>query len=119
MLRWFLGMLMFLCGLTLLPAWMSPATTMLQYPTPFPTPEMVLRPGASMRVQLAEGTWLNLRAGPGTNYAVRMLLKDGTHLTILDGPVEAEGFRWWQVRTDKGKEGWVVDVIDGLQTLVP
>ena len=32
--------------------------------------------------------------------------KEGTTLVVLDGPEEADGYTWWQVRTPDGAEGW-------------
>jgi uncharacterized protein YgiM (DUF1202 family) len=74
--------------------------------------------GAHMRVQTAKGEFLNLREGAGKQFAVITMLKDGAHVTLLEGPTTADGYRWWRVRTSARREGWVVEVIDGLQTLV-
>jgi hypothetical protein len=30
----------------------------------------------------------------------------GTQFEVIDGPVDAESFRWWQLRDDDGLEGW-------------
>lgn len=37
----------------------------------------------------------------------------GTQFTLLDGPEQADGHTWWQVRRTDGVEGWVVT--DGLR----
>jgi hypothetical protein len=88
-------------------------------PTPLPTPAPLLRPGIEVRVQTEEDEYLNLRSGPGTEYEVLLLLKDDTRLTLLEGPQEADGFVWWKVRTTTGIEGWVVETVGGLHSLVP
>ena len=42
------------------------------------------------------------------------VLAQGTELTILAGPVEAEGALWWQVDDGRSHIGWVIDeVLDG------
>jgi uncharacterized protein YgiM (DUF1202 family) len=87
-------------------------------PTPLPTAVPLMVVGAHMRVQTAKGEFLNLREGAGKQFAVITMLKDGAHVTLLEGPTTADGYRWWRVRTSARREGWVVEVIDGLQTLV-
>jgi len=65
------------------------------------------KPGQPVR--LAEGGPVNLRLGPGTNYAVITALPDGSQGTILEHPLDgvlAKGFPWWKVDLN-GVTGWV------------
>ncbi|GIV89933.1 MAG: ligand-binding protein SH3 [Chloroflexus sp.] len=50
---------------------------------------------------------LNLRAQPGISpdIPVLLVLEPGTQVEILSGPVERDGWVWWQVRS-AGIEGW-------------
>lgn len=50
---------------------------------------------------------LNVRARPGTapDNLVLFTLAPGTVVQVVGGPVEADGFTWWQVRGPTG-EGW-------------
>ncbi|MBN1200298.1 MAG: SH3 domain-containing protein [Anaerolineae bacterium] len=78
--------------------------------------------GDVVRVQTTGGDTLNLRAEPGGEVLTR--LADGTPVTILDGPRDVDGYRWWQVRTGDGLVGWAVESItqangSRLWTLVP
>lgn len=68
-------------------------------------------------VYVTEGDNLRLRSGPGTSFERLEGLPNETRVTILDGPVEANGYRWWNIRTQNGLEGWSVDFVDGLPTL--
>ena len=52
---------------------------------------------------------LSFRAGPGTKYEIIRLLKDGTKLTVIGGPQQANGHTWWQLKTAKGQVGWAVE----------
>jgi len=53
---------------------------------------------------------LNLRQSPSKNAAVvKKLDTTETYLTIENGPVDADGYRWWKVKLDEGTEGWVVE----------
>lgn len=36
-------------------------------------------------------------------------ISPGMQLTVLDGPEQEEGYRWWRIRTSDGREGWVPD----------
>lgn len=64
-------------------------------PTPVPTaiPEIV----CSARVIASEG--INVRAGPGTSYAILQRFTSGTTF-----PVQAGGGEWWQL---SAATGWV------------
>jgi hypothetical protein len=50
---------------------------------------------------------LSVRAKPGTatDNLVVFGLGPGTAVEVLRGPVEADGYTWWQVRSPLG-EGW-------------
>jgi len=52
---------------------------------------------------------LSFRAGPGTDYKIIRLIKDGTRLTIIGGPKEADDYTWWQMKTEEGQVGWAVE----------
>jgi uncharacterized protein YraI len=54
-------------------------------------------------VSAAEG--LNLRAEPALGAELVVGLPNGTHVAIVGGPVEADGFVWWNVEVE-GRRGW-------------
>jgi hypothetical protein len=89
------------------------ATTILGTPTPrppvspTPLPRGVLRPGAIALVREEVVGGLALRAEPSTNEGipVQVYLLPGTQVEVLEGPVEADGYTWWQVRSVEG-QGW-------------
>ena len=49
---------------------------------------------------------MNYRTGPGTWFPTKGSLVSGTTGVIIDGPTQASGYRWWDVRTDNGQQGW-------------
>lgn len=61
---------------------------------------------AGDEVVVSEGP-VNLRANPGTGGAVTTALAQGTTLTVVSGPVAANGFDWYQVETTSQQSGWV------------
>lgn len=69
-----------------------------------------------------EGDTLNVRSGPGLDNRVITELRDGTLVTIIDGPVEADGFDWWQIELEDGRQGWSVSFVEdefgAIDTLV-
>jgi tetratricopeptide (TPR) repeat protein/uncharacterized protein YgiM (DUF1202 family) len=62
---------------------------------------------------------LNVRANAGRSNELLFQLEPNVTVTLLEGPVEADGFDWWKIRTSDGREGWVVDRIAGIRILVP
>ena len=50
---------------------------------------------------------LSFRQTPNTSGALIQVLGNGSVLEVIGGPREAEGYTWWQLRTqDDGREGW-------------
>jgi len=52
---------------------------------------------------------MNLRASPTTSASVVMSMPAGTTGTVIDGPRNANGYIWWQIRTSGGTTGWAVE----------
>ncbi|NOG51609.1 MAG: hypothetical protein HND48_20920 [Chloroflexi bacterium] len=38
---------------------------------------------------------------------------------MLNGPRDADGFTWWEIRLADGRQGWAVEAADGRRTLLP
>ena len=104
-------------GATAVPARTSPTDT----PTPKPatgrnpTSTPVVQTGSAgsaalmledrVRVVTQGGARLTVRSKPGKSATVVTRVNAGTVLQIVDGPVPADGFQWWQVRGN-GFTGW-------------
>ena len=56
------------------------------------------------------GSGLNTRELPSTSAKSLIQLKQGEVFQVLEGPMDADGYHWWRVHTDRGIEGWCVDV---------
>ena len=88
---------------------LTPPTATVVLPiggTPEGTPMTEIGPGATVVVYGTGRTGLNLRQQPSTTARVVAGYKEGTEFTVLDGPEEADGHVWWQLRAADGKEGW-------------
>jgi len=66
-----------------------------------------LAAGVTAYVQKAGGKNLRLRDKPGLDSNAFAGLAPGTSMTLLDGPVQDDGYPWWHIRTSDGREGWV------------
>jgi uncharacterized protein YraI len=56
------------------------------------------------------GGQLSIRAGPGTDGALLTRANPGQQFTVVAGPQAADGFNWFQIRSDDGSvEGWAAD----------
>jgi WD40 repeat protein len=56
------------------------------------------------------GANLNLRQSPDLSAKVLKILQAGEQVQVLEGPVDAEGYRWWRARViSDGEEGWLVE----------
>jgi hypothetical protein len=56
------------------------------------------------------GHGLNIHASPSLSTDVLRKLQPDDTVTILEGPVEADGYTWWKMMTSDGLEGWAVEV---------
>jgi len=65
------------------------------------------------------GDNLKLRDTPTLKGAELKKLKQGDAVTILDGPVQADDYYWFKIRTADGTQGWAVDVFGWYQTQQP
>lgn len=82
-------------------------TVVLPVATPEATsPPDGIGPGTLVVVQGTRGAGLNLRQQPTTYAKVLGNAREGTVLTVLEGPKEADSYVWWKVRTPGGIEGW-------------
>jgi hypothetical protein len=78
-----------------------------------------LRIGGQARVQTTAGDLLNVRAGAGRSYQVIAQVNAGQIVSIVQGPIAADGLNWWQIMLPTGVVGWSVESVEGIQTLVP
>lgn len=74
--------------------------------------------GDRVRVSIAR---LNLRSAPGLNGTIVEVIVEGSEFTVLEGPLERDGYTWYRVRLPGDSlNGWCVDRIQNDQrTLTP
>ena len=57
---------------------------------------------------------VRLRNGPGKNYNPITSLDKGTDIYVVDGPICADNWTWWQVETESGDFGWMAEGGDNV-----
>lgn len=87
-------------------------------PTVMPPFPHFRRVGMAIQIYTLDDDYLNLRDRPSTDSNVLALLESGTRGVITDGPVEAEGYVWWQIQVSS-RRGWVVESLPDVLTLIP
>jgi uncharacterized protein YgiM (DUF1202 family) len=105
----------------------TPAATPVVTPTATPvvtptaTPEGgIPSPTVGGRARVTtQYQYINLRGGPGLGAEAIGKLQDGTVVTILEGPEEADGLRWWKVDDGQLNTGWAAERVAGEVLLVP
>lgn len=95
--------------------WLAPATVAgPRNPNPQPV-DRAPRVGDRVVVTQAAGQ-LSVRATPGTDANLLTQVNAGSQYTVLAGPQQADGFNWYQIRSDDGSvQGWVAES-DGAGT---
>ena len=89
----------------------TPVASPLPLPTesiPTTSPEIAI--GRYVRVAGTEGHGLNLREGPGENYARVDVALEGQVFIVVDGPTVSGDSEWWKLRDPENeeREWWAV-----------
>ncbi len=97
----------------------SPIATVVAWQTVTPhvfcegAQESYLIVGERGRVTLIDdGKWLNLRAGPGIDFAIIARMAPLEDFLLLDGPRCGGPYTWFQVDY-RGTVGWMAEGVDG------
>lgn len=84
--------------------WLSPS---VGDPQPVGRPPQV---GDRVRITMGGDAQLTIRALPGTEGPLITRANPGQEFTVVNGPQSADGYRWYQIRSDDGTIlGWAAD----------
>lgn len=78
-----------------------------------------VRLGDEVIVTVDAGGFLKVRSQPGVDGAVEHQLTANTQLSVVEGPVEADGYRWWKVTDNKQITGWAAEGDNTERWLTP
>jgi hypothetical protein len=84
-----------------------------------PSPPTRLEPGMRAVVSQRLGLRLRIRAEPGLNQAILHRMARGTEVSIIGGPVCADGYQWWNIDLGARGTGWVAEGEPQLYYLEP
>ena len=94
------------------------ATPVLPTATPRPAPT-ALGKDVLARVSPPEGLKLKVRDKASATGAILGELAKDAQVTILEGPTDANGIKWWKVDDGKGLVGWSAEGLGTDKYLVP
>lgn len=70
--------------------------------------ERAIQIGDTVLVTVGADGLLKVRSAAGLGGKVQHQVKDGVQLKVEEGPVEADGYRWWKL-TGSGVSGWAAE----------
>ena len=84
------------------------ATSTPSDPTEVVLPEGVIGVGIYVQVIGTDGAGLRMRSEPGLSGTVNFTALDAEAFLVIDGPVEADGYTWWNLEApyDQTRNGW-------------
>lgn len=87
-----------------------PTVTPTVLPSPTPQVQTGIQPGGTVRISGTEGEGLRLRIEPSLSGEIAYLGLEGEIFLVKGGPVEADGYLWWQLEAplNAARQGWVV-----------
>lgn len=67
--------------------------------------------GAYVRITGTEGLGLRIRSAAGISAGINFLAMDEEVFRVIGGPVDADGYLWWQLEApyDKTRSGWAAE----------
>lgn len=91
-----------------------PTPTSIPTLTPSPTPDRLVAPveittGFFAQIANTDGVGVKFRNGFGLSNGVIFILEEGSVGLVIDGPVDSDGFIWWQLELEDGTQGWTAE----------
>lgn len=85
------------------------AGALIPSPTPITTPNLspTATPSWQPTHRVAQGSQVNFRSGPGTNYPIVDVLQPGTELRFLGEQEQVGAATWLHLEIADGRDGWI------------
>ena len=87
-----------------------PTATPIVLPSPTPDQPSGIQEGGYVQISGTEGEGLRLRIEPSLTGKIAFLGIEGEIFLVTGGPVESDGYVWWQIEAplNADRQGWVV-----------
>lgn len=89
---------------------LPPTMTPILLPTPTTQTDDGIQPGGNVRISGTEGEGLRLRVDPSLEAEIIYLGLEGEIFLVREGPVDADGYLWWELEAplNASRRGWAV-----------
>ena len=90
-------------------------------PTPLPSTlnPLMLKKGGKAIIQNTEQNPLRVRVSPSTDAQIVAYMRDDEQVEVVEGPILADGFVWWQIKGSAGI-GWSAESNnEGITWIIP
>ena len=87
-----------------------PTATPIIVPSPTPFQPSGIQEGGYVQISGTEGEGLRLRIEPSLTGRIAFLGVEGEIFLVKGGPVDSDGYLWWQIEAplNASRQGWVV-----------
>ena len=87
-----------------------PTRTSIPFEEPTATPESGIQLAGFVQINGTEGEGLRLRENPSLGASVAYVGLEGEIFSVIGGPVEGDGYLWWQLEAplNESRQGWAV-----------
>ena len=87
-----------------------PTRTIIPVEDPTATPETGIQLDGFVQISGTEGEGLRLRENPTLGASVAYVGLEGEIFSVIGGPVEGDGYLWWQLEAplNQTRQGWAV-----------
>jgi hypothetical protein len=78
-----------------------------------------VRLGDDVVVTIGTEGFLKVRIRPGLDSVVEHRILEGTELTVVEGPMDLNGYRWWLISDGGSVSGWAAEGSGSDRWLTP
>ena len=94
----------------MIPAMAASMKPLIPESSPTPTQEFAILVDGFVQISGTEGEGLRMREDPSLGARVAYIGLEGEIFSVIGGPVEGDGYLWWQLEAplNSARQGWAV-----------